>query len=482
MNQVEEESLYHSLEEEAIVDCLLVEPRTDQVSVSGVWCFDEDIHGKCIKTEDAPYKLGVPDSNLNSECVDTTKLNALDVLPHEVGVENLLAANGVSACDEYLLDIGYVDYGSNEDLHVGNCSSESRFPMFHDKGSYGIRNSLTENIRGSKCQSYFIGKTTCDLHHSYNCNCNCIFGSSSESKTVDKFGDFSKSFLYEENKEDNPSPRFAQNGMEVSTICRDVPGQDHHGGVGSVTHKRSRKPTKRYIDESSNLNLRNCKKRREASSVSKVKISKIRRPKIQNEVEAKEKLPTSEISFGKAIQVPFISQGPTECQKNNSPPTIENRVEGYSSDDDSETMTKSESGGNPRKHHRLWSVSEVKKLIDGVAHFGVGKWTHIKKLLFSTSVHRTPVDLKDKWRNLLKASRALNGTSRIEDEQKRSQPWRPLPNSILCRVRELASVYPYPREGNPKISKSKFPLARHVSSPARIKGTTNNNNNQVPVV
>ena len=72
---------------------------------------------------------------------------------------------------------------------------------------------------------------------------------------------------------------------------------------------------------------------------------------------------------------------------------IENTVEGYSSDD-SETMMKSELGGNPRKHHRLWSVSEVKKLIDGVAHFGVGKWTHIKKLLFSTSVHRTPVDLK----------------------------------------------------------------------------------------
>ncbi|KAJ0503275.1 putative transcription factor MYB-HB-like family [Helianthus annuus] len=69
--------------------------------------------------------------------------------------------------------------------------------------------------------------------------------------------------------------------------------------------------------------------------------------------------------------------------------------------------------GSQRKLHRLWTVSEVKKLIDGVAHFGVGKWTHIKKLLFSSSIHRTPVDLKDKWRNLLKASRALKG-SRIE--------------------------------------------------------------------
>ncbi|KAD0988264.1 hypothetical protein E3N88_43464 [Mikania micrantha] len=149
---------------------------------------------------------------------------------------------------------------------------------------------------------------------------------------------------------------------------------------------------------------------------------------------------------------------------------IANRVENYlsESEDDSEMMMKSMTSGNQRKLHRVWTVSEVKKLIDGVAHFGVGKWTHIKKLLFSSSVHRTPVDLKDKWRNLLKASHAIMG-SRIEDDQKRSQPWRPLPQSILCRVRELASVYPYPRESNSKISKSKVPLAHHVSSPARIK-------------
>ena len=182
--------------------------------------------------------------------------------------------------------------------------------MFHEKGSYGIRNSLTENIRGSKCQNYFIGN-------------NCIFGSPSESKTVDKFGDFSKSFIYEENKEENPPPHFSQTEMEEITVRRDAADQDCHEGVGAAPHKRSRKPTKRYIDESSNLNLRNCKKRREASSVSKVKISKLqKRPKIQNDVEFKEKLPTSEISFGKAIQVPFISQGPTECRKIDSPPPV----------------------------------------------------------------------------------------------------------------------------------------------------------------
>ncbi|KAL8516652.1 hypothetical protein ACS0TY_015056 [Phlomoides rotata] len=56
-----------------------------------------------------------------------------------------------------------------------------------------------------------------------------------------------------------------------------------------------------------------------------------------------------------------------------------------------------------RKHHRLWTIAEVNSLIDGVSEHGVGRWSRIKKLFFSSSAHRTSVDLKDKWRNLLKA-------------------------------------------------------------------------------
>ncbi|XP_071717812.1 uncharacterized protein [Rutidosis leptorrhynchoides] len=477
MNQVEEESLYHSLGEETIdVDCLLVEPRSDQVSVSGVWCYEENNIGKCIKNEDASYNIRTSHLNINVQGVEKAKHNALDVLPHEVGVENLLAANAVSSCDDYLLDIGYIEHGScmdyapNEILHVGNSSSDNPFPVFRntEKGNFGIQHLSTENIPGSECQNYFLGKTMCD------------FGT--------KFEDYSKSFIdQEESNEDISSPHITQNNndnnMAITVFCKDGPPssvQDH--GVGEVTNKRSRKPTKRYIDESSNLDLMKCKKRKEAALALKVKKSTIRRLKHKSEVEPKQKEKSSscDVSFGKAIQVPFVFQSPTECEKNSSPKKsspakIENQIVNYlsGSEDDSET-TKSIVGGNQRKLHRLWTVSEVKKLIDGVAHFGVGKWTHIKKLLFSSSVHRTPVDLKDKWRNLLKASRVLKG-SRIEEDQKRCQPWRPLPKSILHRVRELASVYPYPREDNSKISKSKFPLAHHVSSPARIKG------NKVPV-
>lgn len=47
-----------------------------------------------------------------------------------------------------------------------------------------------------------------------------------------------------------------------------------------------------------------------------------------------------------------------------------------------------------RKHHTLWTISEVRKLIDGVSQYGVGRWSRIKKLFFPTSAHRTSVDIK----------------------------------------------------------------------------------------
>ncbi|KAL9154141.1 hypothetical protein ABFS82_10G094900 [Erythranthe guttata] len=104
-----------------------------------------------------------------------------------------------------------------------------------------------------------------------------------------------------------------------------------------------------------------------------------------------------------------------------------------------------------RKHHILWTTAEVRKLIDGVSEHGVGRWSRIKKLLFSSSAHRTSVDLKDKWRNLLKASGSQGQGSLQVGERRRNLAWRPLPKSILRRVRELANVYPYPKGRKHKI-------------------------------
>ncbi|MCL7024923.1 hypothetical protein MKW94_018018 [Papaver nudicaule] len=97
-----------------------------------------------------------------------------------------------------------------------------------------------------------------------------------------------------------------------------------------------------------------------------------------------------------------------------------------------------------RKIHKVWTLSEVMQLIEGVSQHGVGRWSDIKRLLFPSSDHRTAVDLKDKWRNLLRASGALLKSKRkVYMEQKGSQLI--IPESALQRVRELAIIYPYPR-------------------------------------
>lgn len=54
----------------------------------------------------------------------------------------------------------------------------------------------------------------------------------------------------------------------------------------------------------------------------------------------------------------------------------------------------SETDGGTGKHHILWTVSEVRKLVDGVSQCGVGRWAQIKRLVFSSYAHRSPVDLK----------------------------------------------------------------------------------------
>lgn len=63
-------------------------------------------------------------------------------------------------------------------------------------------------------------------------------------------------------------------------------------------------------------------------------------------------------------------------------------------EDDSATTIRSDGNSARRKHHRLWTISEVRKLVDGVSQCGVGKWSQIKRLFFSSSDYRTPVDLK----------------------------------------------------------------------------------------
>lgn len=55
-----------------------------------------------------------------------------------------------------------------------------------------------------------------------------------------------------------------------------------------------------------------------------------------------------------------------------------------------------------RKHQRMWTLSEVTTLVDGISEYGVGRWTDIKRVLFSSSAYRTPIDLRVHCRSLTK--------------------------------------------------------------------------------
>ncbi|CAN1286808.1 Telomere repeat-binding protein 6 [Linum perenne] len=111
-----------------------------------------------------------------------------------------------------------------------------------------------------------------------------------------------------------------------------------------------------------------------------------------------------------------------------------------------------------RKHHRAWALSEVIKLVEGVSKYGAGRWSEIKRLSFASSPFRTSVDLKDKWRNLLKASFAQTPADKGISSRK-SAAATPIPATILSRVRELAEMQSLVRPGSiNKVAGSSSPI------------------------
>lgn len=92
--------------------------------------------------------------------------------------------------------------------------------------------------------------------------------------------------------------------------------------------------------------------------------------------------------------------------------------------------------GRRSKHHNPWALEEAEALVEGVARCGGGKWADIKKLGFPAIEHRTAVDLKDKWRNLLRIAMLPTPQTKVTDKK------REIPQALLSRVRELAAQQP----------------------------------------
>ncbi|CAL6403382.1 unnamed protein product [Bathycoccus prasinos] len=99
--------------------------------------------------------------------------------------------------------------------------------------------------------------------------------------------------------------------------------------------------------------------------------------------------------------------------------------------------------GGPRrsKHHNPWGLDEAQALIEGVSRCGGGKWADIKKLGFPEIEHRTAVDLKDKWRNLLRIATLPTPSGRETAGKSGGDKKREIPRAMLDRVRELAMLH-----------------------------------------
>ncbi|PHU24475.1 hypothetical protein BC332_09582 [Capsicum chinense] len=301
-------------------------------------------------------------------------------------------------------------------------------------------------------------------------------------------------------------------GEDVSTSAFESCNVTKDLDTEQRTAKRARKPTKRYIEELSELESRESSEK----LASPDKISRYRfacpqthmRPTKNVRSNARPLVTREDSLGGSGIQIPFVSRirrsrprenfmpllklqpcgmdmvtrkvtsafdvsGPQEDDKRNndlikssSSPgwtqqpliaacekddhysgmkivELENDVEPndcseYNSDDNVVTVP-TQKGGMRRKHHRPWTIDEVVKLVEGVARYGAGRWSEIKRLAFASCSYRTSVDLKDKWRNLLKASFVqLPAEKGILNSRKQASV--PIPAAILRRVRELADM------------------------------------------
>lgn len=442
----EEEPFTPALEDEAAeVSNLLAEPKTDHVSVDSVLCFGNESPGKCLDMEDFIYGCendfrtdygGLDSFNTTGE--DDLKLEVLDGLLDDVDeVDDIHAARDLSSvCEDFLWDIEFneqvakFDCGPIKGSHLGNSSSESHSPGLSGSSNVaiGISESSTTTVPESECKNDSLTKMiTCELHRAVKSECEC------EVPIEDNEGPGSLDVLkFDELDNDD-------NCLLSSILSKCKKRSKSSGSALGTKVKRSRKPTQRYIEEFSDQKSKSLMDEQKVLTAA----LKDKRLKVKS---------CNESSNQYSTQEPSAARLRVGCLKKHAPVTgfeSDDNLDPSESDDDRVRKKKTKVGVDRRKHQRMWTLSEVMKLIDGIAQYGVGRWTDIKRLLFPSSAHRTPIDLRDKWRNLLRASCAQKKNKR-EVEQKHVV--RTLPKPVLCRIRELATIHPYPRVRKAKTS------------------------------
>ena len=97
------------------------------------------------------------------------------------------------------------------------------------------------------------------------------------------------------------------------------------------------------------------------------------------------------VLHGKSLEITF--KLPINLDPSTQVPKPKEEVFTSDSDDDRVKRKRSDKHDR-RKHQRMWTLAEVTKLVDGITEYGVGRWTDIKRVLFTSSAYRTPIDLR----------------------------------------------------------------------------------------
>ncbi|KAI4300296.1 hypothetical protein L6164_033688 [Bauhinia variegata] len=447
-----DESFVPALQDDVMeVEHLLAEPRNDHVSVDGILYFHEENLGKCydIGNLSCGFEFGLKTnigglgSPKTQDAKDDLKLEVLDGLLDDVKIDGLHATDAFSgAYEDYLLDFESADkacgrksgpYGQSV---TGNSGSESHSPGLSGSsiGVGGTSESIKQPIAQSECSNDSLDtRVTCDLNGAFRNNpCQPSNGDHMHLSPLD---------TQHLNELDNDHP---STGSIASHENETVSAEACH--TAALREKRFRRPTQRYIEEFSNL--RSKEKVSTAATKNKESGTKLHNDLHHIRLRALRKIPDGKTICGTSdVAFPESKIHSRHLKKEE----LEYDEEPFASESEDEFVTTKRSRKNDRrKHQRMWTLSEVNKLVDGISEYGVGRWTDIKRVLFASTSYRTPIDLRDKWRNLLRASCAQKFNKKQSEKQEPAL--RSLPLAVLRRVRELANIHPYPRERSSKKS------------------------------
>ncbi|KAJ9181562.1 hypothetical protein P3X46_009681 [Hevea brasiliensis] len=503
-----DESFVPSLDEAVEVQHLLAEHKPDHASVDGDAWKHLDIEDFSYGFEyGLKRNCGGLDCN-NAQGQEELEFGVLDGLLDEVDeVDDIHAANDISgACKDFLLDVELAEKISDLDcaphgrLHLGNTSSESQSPGFSGSSNdtHGLSESSTATILGSECKNSSVENkmVKCELNDSfgdkwdYHAQEN-VFTTSRDVENLDELDDAKPlesgissddnekkpvqtskmSTLLRQKRLRKPTKRYieefsvpkSKHAMERQKIlavdskdkCLTIRSHNelHHGGALTLIKEESLSETitQETLDDDEKLSDLKSKcisgRQKISSPALKHKCLKIGSRNELHHLRGFKSVPREESFTGISTQASFESRPRRGRPKKRPVPESDDEHNASESEDDRAKRRKSKKSADRRKHQRMWTLSEVMKLIDGIAQYGTGRWTDIKKLLFSSYAYRTPVDLRDKWRNLLRASSVQKQKLKQnkEVEQKLKHAMRPLPKSVIHRIRELATVHPYPR-------------------------------------